>query len=549
MKKQREPPSQTTHTAATQASRKTGDMMNQPLQLSDVRQGFAKRADQDLLDQLRELSVTDRPMSGIPDPQQAAVIAGFMELFEPDNNAIFPHLGDFTKCFRLAHDYVLAHGRCGQRLPTRPWPFCTERRIRWNHMADLTSLFNQFLQHPDVVEQPGHNGEAKAWCPWHADRRDGGKPSLGINVQKHIVHCFSGSCGMGGYVELAKAWNINLNGDAPPWERPILRTHDYFNPADGSVRFQTVKFTDATWSIRRPDSGKPDGWQWGLKGLTPILYRLAELRGADHDEWVIFVEGEKDVERLIALGFVATTNPMGAKPWRTTYAKEFRDRKVAIIPDNDKSGLGHRNKVASEIYGIAKIVKIFEPLPGVPEKGDVSDWLDDGHAADDLNTLIAQTPSYTPPLDHETSEYGEPEWKVNPLRDFALKITEKLLERGFFVNGGAAGYFYFDRRTKELVALSKDNIELKSLLSDHYKLNPKDNLFGVLLEHLLVEAHVRGELSELRTFGNYDRESNIAYLEMGKGRILKITPDSIEIRDNGQDGVLFLPTPKSSLWE
>jgi ABC-type lipoprotein release transport system permease subunit len=85
-------------------------MMNQPLRLSDVRQGFAQRADQDLLDQLRELLLTDRPMSGITDPQQAAVIAGFMELFDPDNTAIFAHLEDFTKCFRLAHDYVVKHG-------------------------------------------------------------------------------------------------------------------------------------------------------------------------------------------------------------------------------------------------------------------------------------------------------------------------------------------------------------------------------------------------------------------------------------------------------
>jgi len=120
MKKQREPPSQTTHTAEIQTSRETGDMMNQPLQLSGVRQGFAKRADQDLLDQLRELSLTDRPMSGIPDSQQAAVIAGFMELFEPDNNAIFPRLEEFTKCFRLAHDYVVKHGALWTEITDQP---------------------------------------------------------------------------------------------------------------------------------------------------------------------------------------------------------------------------------------------------------------------------------------------------------------------------------------------------------------------------------------------------------------------------------------------
>jgi hypothetical protein len=114
---------------------------------------------------------------------------------------------------------------------------------------------------------------------------------------------------------------------------------------------------------------------------------------------------------------------------------------------------------------------------------------------------------------------------------------------------GRGWFFLLDQRAKELVALNKDNIEFKSLLSDHYQNNPKDNLFGVLLEHLLVEAHVRRQLSELRMFSNYDRESNTAYLEMGKGRALKITPDSIEVRDNGQDGILFLSTSKSAPWE
>lgn len=411
-------------------------------------------------------------------------------------------------------------------------------------MADIQHLFNQFLAHPDVVEHPGHSGEAKAWCPWHEDRA-GGNPSLGINVNKRIVKCFV--CGKGGASELAKAWDIDLNTDVPPWERPVLRTHNYNNP-DGTLRFQSVKFTDSSWSLRRPDASRPDGWAWNMKGTQSVLYRLDELRAANPEEWVYIVEGEKDVDRLRDLGLVATTNPMGAKNWRAYFNKELKGRKVAVIPDNDEAGRDHVAKVAKGISSLAKTVKILA-LAGAPDKGDISDWLDDGHTPEDLHALLAATPSYTPPAEDETSEAGQPEWKLNPQRTYAVMITDRLLEHGFFVNGGAAGSFYFDQRTKELVALNKDNIEFKSLLSDHYQINPKDNLFGVLLEHLLVEAFVRGQLSELRMFSNYDRESNTAYLEMGKGRVLKITPDSIEVRDNGQDGVLFLPTPKSAPWE
>ena len=45
------------------------------------------------------------------------------------------------------------------------------------------TLLDQILSHPDVVKPPDRSGEAKAWCPWHADRA-GNNPNLGINVKK-----------------------------------------------------------------------------------------------------------------------------------------------------------------------------------------------------------------------------------------------------------------------------------------------------------------------------------------------------------------------------
>ncbi|MDP6714131.1 MAG: hypothetical protein QF368_05860, partial [SAR202 cluster bacterium] len=414
-------------------------------------------------------------------------------------------------------------------------------------MADLTSLFNAFLNHPDVVEQPGANGEAKAWCPWHADNRAGGKPSLGINVQKHIVHCFSGSCGMGGYIELAKAWNIPLNGEAPPQQRTILRTHHYNKP-DGTLQSQAVKFTDGSWVQRRPDPDNPDRWIWNMKSVQPVLFRVDELRAANPEEWVFICEGEKDCDRLWSLGLVATTNPMGAGKWKNYFSRELKGRKVAIIPDNDKPGRDHAAAVAKAIYEIAETVKVLT-LPDVPEKGDVSDWLDDAHTLDHLNALLAATPSYTPPLDGETSVEDKPEWSVSKYRPDALLITQHLHEHGFFVNGTAAGAYYFNQRKKQLVELNKDDIEFKTLMSDHYQINPKDNLYGLLLEHLLVEAHQRGEHSVLRMFSYYDRDDNTVLLDMGRGRALRISADSIEVEDNGANGVLFKQAPAGEPWE
>ena len=85
-------------------------------------------------------------------------------------------------------------------------------------MASEQQLFDAFRSHPDIVKQPGHSGEAGAWCPWHNDRA-GGKPSLGINFEKKHVKCFV--CGEGGARKLAEAWSIEIESDLPPSPLPV----------------------------------------------------------------------------------------------------------------------------------------------------------------------------------------------------------------------------------------------------------------------------------------------------------------------------------------
>jgi len=112
-------------------------------------------------------------------------------------------------------------------------------------------------------------------------------------------------------------------------------------------------------------------------------------------EWVIIAEGEKDCDRLYELGFIATTCPMGAGKWCGEFNQYFKGRLVAIIPDNDSAGKKHAEQIANSLYGIASQVRIVE-LPGLPEKGDVSDWLNNGHDNGDLIRLIDQTVPFDP---------------------------------------------------------------------------------------------------------------------------------------------------------
>ena len=110
---------------------------------------------------------------------------------------------------------------------------------------------------------------------------------------------------------------------------------------------------------------------------------------------VYIVEGEKDADNLSKLGLVATTCPMGAGKWRNEYNQYLKGKNIVIIPDNDGVGKKHSLDIAKSLYGIARNIKILE-LPGLPEKGDVSDWLNQGHTKDELLSLVEKTSEFNP---------------------------------------------------------------------------------------------------------------------------------------------------------
>ncbi len=195
----------------------------------------------------------------------------------------------------------------------------------------------------------------------------------------------------------------------------IVKTYDYQDES-GKLLFQVVRFEPKEFRQRRPD-GK-GGWVWNLEGVQRVPYRLPELITASMQDWIIIAEGEKDCDRLVELGFVATCCPMGAGKWRDEYNTYFETRLIAILGDNDKAGRDHVEQVARSLYGVAGEIRIFE-LPGLVEKADVSDWLDgDGDKAK-LFELLEATEPYKP--DTMNCDPLEADWEPPaPLGQFNL---------------------------------------------------------------------------------------------------------------------------------
>ena len=106
-----------------------------------------------------------------------------------------------------------------------------------------------------------------------------------------------------------------------------------------------------------------------------VLYRLPEVLAAKPSETILITEGEKDVETLRSLGYIATTNPGGCGAgWSDAYSTDLSGRHVIIFPDNDKPGLRHAVAIAESLRGIALSVVTLK-LPRLRRAEDVTDWL------------------------------------------------------------------------------------------------------------------------------------------------------------------------------
>ena len=232
-----------------------------------------------------------------------------------------------------------------------------------------------------------------ALCPFH-DEKD---PSFKVDLETGAFHCFG--CDKKGSIfdffmarhevdfPTAKQALAERAGIASTPKKRIKDTYDYTDAA-GNLLFQTVRFEPKDFQQRRPD-GK-GGWIYNIQDVRLVPFNLPTIIRA---ETVYIVEGEKDALALKAWGLTATCNPMGALKWKPEYNEYFRGKRVIILADNDEPGRKHAHQVAQGLTGIAESEKLIE-LPGLPDKGDVSDWIAQGGAKEALLNIINQAPEY-----------------------------------------------------------------------------------------------------------------------------------------------------------
>jgi len=184
--------------------------------------------------------------------------------------------------------------------------------------------------------------------------------------------------------------------DYRPEKRPAKVLKVYASPPDGLDGVSRFTYTDASKQsviyVTRQDTqggkrirqwGKSDcgsGWICSLRNAPKPrpFYRLPAILQADGV--VCIHEGEKAVVAACKarLHGIHTTAIGGAGNAKHTDFTPLKGRDVCVIPDIDEPGEKHAQQVAALATAAgAQSVKIVR-LPGLPEKGDVVEWLESG---------------------------------------------------------------------------------------------------------------------------------------------------------------------------
>lgn len=182
-----------------------------------------------------------------------------------------------------------------------------------------------------------------ALCPYHRDV----KRSMHVGPSNGF-YCYG--CHVSGNLHELREQvaNPHIYYEACKKEYKMTKAVTYENKADTYYLYTDKEGVPLYRVVRTPDKEffqqryTPEGWQWGVRGVQRVLYRLPDLANAAEGTRVYFVEGEKDADTLWKHQLVGTTLPMGAgKRFNLEIYEPLKGKRVVLIPDNDVPGFDH----------------------------------------------------------------------------------------------------------------------------------------------------------------------------------------------------------------
>lgn len=223
------------------------------------------------------------------------------------------------------------------------------------------------------------SGQYTACCPAHDDQ----DPSLSVRFENNniLLHCHAGCS----YEEILAALSLkksnlyigdNMNNNTNNTNKTVYSYRD----ENGTLLYERIRYDYA--GRKKEIRCKQANGTYNLAGVKRVPYNLPSVLQSDK---IYFVEGEKCADRLISLGFTATTLDNGCNSkWQDYFDDYFSNKEIIILPDNDKSGMKYALTVKQHLPA-AKVIRLND----LAEKEDVFDWLAKGHTIEEIETLPA----------------------------------------------------------------------------------------------------------------------------------------------------------------
>jgi putative DNA primase/helicase len=203
-------------------------------------------------------------------------------------------------------------------------------------------------------------------CPAHNDS----SPSFSLSEGdegKLLINCFTGCSAENIYSSLGIAI-ADLFPERVSGQAARKRIEYPYHDEDGKVLFTKIR-------VEPGFNGKDKSFYWeredengnvvrNLSGCRKALYQLPKLlKGIAEKQTIFLVEGEKDADKLLVYGLVATTAPESLK-WPDEFSEVLKDSDIVILYDMDKTGWERRDLLCKKLRGLVKRLRVVS-LPGL----------------------------------------------------------------------------------------------------------------------------------------------------------------------------------------
>lgn len=257
---------------------------------------------------------------------------------------------------------------------------------------------------------------------------------------------------------------------------------------------------------------------------------------------LIVVEGEFD-QLTLAAQLYRMNKPidvcaLGGANGDINTAMKISAERVCILHDNDEAGrkVLEKAKEFRTVFGLTTpegIKDIDEFINGFEDEKQCSEavWeLLKGmkHYHRDLSGIEAEVRS----IMNNTKIT-----QLNRQQLVSLLIEKEILQRGKFFKDSNYQYIFLDDDKKIIPIIASDEW-LKRLLN-RMGVNPSREYYNYTVNDLSTFAFDHGTTIETHNFCHYDKDKNAIYISNNDTTVYKITTESIEELENGDEGIMF----------